>query len=290
MSACSDPTPPMAPAGPPVVVTFSHPADALVRALAPPNAITQRLMLGEGADPATWQPTGDQVAELAHADLLVANGAGYEAWLATASLPADRLVLTSGGLDLIELTESTHQHGDGGEHRHARHATQTWMDPTRYAAQAAVAHAALGRLLPNHRADLDRRYDSFTAKLDGLDHQLMQSAACARDARLATNGSSFVYLADRTGLDLTVLALDPGQQPTPGQVEAAQRWAGGGHRAAVLWDVAPADRVREALPGMAHLVMDPLEQPEDGVYDPILQAETNLDVFGRFCLEPSRDR
>ena len=46
------------------------------------------------ADPPSWRPTPDQIAGLAGVDLILAHGAGYEAWVATA-LPEERLVLTA---------------------------------------------------------------------------------------------------------------------------------------------------------------------------------------------------
>ena len=105
--------PPDAPAAsaPLDVRALSFPAGWLVRRVGGERvAVTEVTPPGE--DPPFWQPTGEVVAALGSASLLVANGAGYEAWTTTASLPAGRLVATADGLDLVTVAGATHSHGN----------------------------------------------------------------------------------------------------------------------------------------------------------------------------------
>ena len=48
-------------------------------------------------DPAFWQPTDAQIAEIQQADLIVMNGATYSKWAEKTSLPESKVLDTSAG-------------------------------------------------------------------------------------------------------------------------------------------------------------------------------------------------
>jgi len=77
------------------------------------------LPLPPDADPIFWQPSREQIAAYQEADLIVINGADFEKWIATASLPESRIVDTAAAFedDFVTYETTTHAHGPGG-HEH----------------------------------------------------------------------------------------------------------------------------------------------------------------------------
>ena len=273
-----------APAGPPQVITLSHPAAWLVQVLLPTGSADATLLLPKGTDPAAFRPDGAAVARLAEADLLVANGAGYEAWTETASLPRQRLVSLAADVALIESPAHRHSHGDGPAHTHGGPDPHTWMDPQRYGQGAAALSARLQALLPADRVEIDARREVLAEKLDELDQALRSADGCAKGRRLAANHPSFTYLAQRLSLDVQVFDLAPDAPPAPQAAAAAQEWAGDGPRPVLLWEAPPAAEATGALPAFDHLALDPLEQPDDsGRYDYLVQAHRNVAVLQGLC-------
>jgi zinc transport system substrate-binding protein len=277
LASCTGGSPPATTGrtGAPTIKALSAPAAWLVSRIGGDRVVVENILpAGESAD--TWSPPGEVVAGLSDADLIVANGAGYEAWTQTATLPTARLVDSARGLDLIAVDGRTHSHGKAGEHSHSDVDPHTWTDPAAYAHQAGVVHAALVRLDPEGKAVYDANLSTLQADLTKLGAELDAALAPARGRAMISNHPSFSYLARRARLDLRTIDMDPlvapepgllGTDPVPGLV--------------IWWESAPTDAVRASLPaGLVHLVVDPLEQPAaGGSYDYLAQARGNVAQF-----------
>ncbi|MFT4621694.1 MAG: zinc transport system substrate-binding protein [Myxococcota bacterium] len=261
-------------AAPLQVTSTSFPADWLVERIA--GDLVRRVNIHpEGEDPASWQPPASVVASLADADLVVANGAGFEAWMATASLPADSVVRTASKLELIAIEEVTHSHGTG-EHSHAGTDPHTWGDPTSFFVQARSAHAALVAADPDHRVEFDENLRGLERDLKHLTGRLAGATAHLGDASLSANHPSFGYFARRFRLTIHPFDLDPAEPPSAEQLAAFAEWAKGKDRPVLLWESQPSDPVKAAFPpAVVHQYLDPLESPVEGVYDYMAQAEAN---------------
>jgi zinc transport system substrate-binding protein len=274
---------PAAPEGPkPLrVAALSFPVDWLARHLrAPLDEV--RCALPPGADPGEWQPPGGLVAEIAGHDLIVQNGAGYEAWVGTAALPASRMVDTSAGLQLLHGEALTHSHGPGGAHAHGAVDPHTWMDPLRFLQQAEALAAAWTAARPDDHAHHEAGLAGLRAKLTALDARWAAAAAPLKGQPLAANHPAFGYLADRYGLQIEPFAFDPQDPPSPEALAAFQRWAqGAGPSPVLLWEAPPSDAARAGFPaGIRHVHLDPLEQPgPDQVYDYLQQAGIAADTL-----------
>lgn len=263
------------------VRALSFPAEWLVRRIAG-DAVTLTTVCPPGEDPPTWQPGADLVADLAHADLLVANGANYEAWLTTVSLPNARLLRAADGLDVITLPGVTHSHGQQGSHSHAGLDPHTWGDPILFKQEAQLVHDRLVSLDPDHTAAFDAGMATLATDLDALDKELAQALAPAKGRRLAASHPAFNYLARRYGLDLTSFGLDPEGAADADAAAAVSAWvATAGAHPLLLWEAPPSDVAVAALPtAVRHVQVDPLEQPgPDGVYDYLARSRTNAAVF-----------
>lgn len=257
------------------IVALSFPAQWLTQRLVGEDAPVERI-LPVGEDPPTYQPPPERIAALQDADLIVGNGAGYEAWLKTASLPEGRLVLTADGLDLITLPETRHRHGAAGEHSHGGLDPHTWTDPLLLRQQSTALTAALRQARPD--TDWDARAAVLNAELEALHVELQAGLAPLQGRPMATNHPAYNYLARRYGLDLTSFDLDPEAPPSAESLAAFEAWAKAQPTPVLWWETPPSDAVRAAFaPTVRHLVIDPLEQPpEGGEYDLLRAARANL--------------
>ncbi|MCB9742589.1 MAG: zinc ABC transporter substrate-binding protein [Alphaproteobacteria bacterium] len=277
--ACTSPAPPPAPEAPPLVVGLSYPVCWLVDQLMNGTPLESRCFAVPGEDPPAWQPEGAAIAALADADLLVANGQGYEAWMATAALPHSRVVDSSAEVAPIPLSGRTHSHG-GEAHSHSGPDPHTWMDPQSYLRQALAVRAALVERWPEYKERFDANQATLEPALVALDAELEQALAPAHGLSMAASHPAFNYLARRYGLDLRSFDLDP-QAPDPAGAEAVAAWAAAQERPVLWWESPPSEAVTAALPqGIEHLFVDPLEQPpEGGEYDWMAQARVNVEAL-----------
>lgn len=280
-AGASAPAAPVAADDKPDVRALSFPAGWLVARIGG-EAVRLTQVSPAGEDPPSWQPPADVVAGLAAADLIVANGAGYEAWLATVSLPESKLLQSAAGVDPIRLPGLTHSHGDDGSHSHAGIDPHTWMDPVALGQQAVAVHARLIALDPAHQGAYDAGLAGLRADLDQIDKELAAALAPAKGRRLAASHPAFNHLARRYGLDLTSFAFDPTEAPDAAAAAPLLAWLPtAGADPILLWEVAPSAAVVAALPaGLRHVLVDPVEQPgSDGVYDYLAKSRTNVAVF-----------
>jgi zinc transport system substrate-binding protein len=262
----------------PLVKTTCYPMDWLVRELAG-QRVRRELIIPKGEDPPFWQPGVRTVADLQDADLILANGAGYEAWMRTATLPVGKVVYTAEGLDLIELEGETHSHGAQGEHSHTGTDPHTWLDPNLFQKQAERAVEELIRIDPDHGeaystgltqlipvlVELDEDYDKLFDEMDN-------------DVALAANHPAYNYLASRYGVPVVSFSLDPADISSPEAIQEVVEWQRTVEQAVLLWEEPPTPEVQSSLPGnIRHVFVDPLEQPpEQGPYDYVKQARDNI--------------
>jgi zinc transport system substrate-binding protein len=258
------------------VVTLSVPVDWLVQRLGG-DLVERSLILPEGADASTWEPGAEQTAALAKADLVVMNGAGYEAWVATAALPESRLVDTSQGLALLTIEGPTHAHGASEAHDHTGTDPHTWLDPDAFRGMAKVVHYALASGDPSHKTTYDSNLEVLLTDLQDLAGETGAALALLREQPLFANHPSYGYLARRFGLRLTVIDLDPQAAPPAAAVDALKAATLDKKAAVFFWEEEPGSATRGALPPALHQVrLDPLEHaPAGAAYDYLAQARAN---------------
>jgi zinc transport system substrate-binding protein len=261
------------------VETLSYPVDWLVSRIGADD-VAVHCVLPEGEDPAHWQPLPETVTALQDADLIVANGATFEAWTETATLPSGRYVDTSAGLDLIESEGKVHAHGTHGKHSHAGVDPHTWADPLLFAEQARVVKEALVAADPDNAPAYRERYEGLRSELGKLSEETRAAIEAVAQRSFASNHPAYAYLARRMGIQIRAFDLAPDEAPSEEQVAAVREWAAGAEEPVMLWEEAPDAEVTGALPeGIEHVVLDPLEQPGPEGYDYLAQARRNLEVW-----------
>jgi zinc transport system substrate-binding protein len=284
---------PVARQGPLDIRSLSFPAHWLVERVGGEH-VQVRNVMPIGEDAPHWRPEAELIAGLAQADLIVGNGAGYEAWTATATLPTDKLVFTAQGVELIRTHSTTHSHGSGGSHSHGEVDPHTWASPRLYAQQAEALSVALGRLDPAHAGDFTLAAASLSSELSALGERYIEVFARRGDASLACGHPSYRYLARQLGIEIEAFELDPKTPPSEEAIATVQAWAEGRDQLVLFWEAVPTSEVKAALPGdIQHVLLDPLEQPRGSeAYDYLEQSRANLatleDLFPPVPLEANK--
>jgi zinc transport system substrate-binding protein len=260
--------------------------DGVVRATCAPVAylawrlggedIPVELLLPEGEDPGGWQPDAETIGRFQRSMLIVANGAGFEEWVESASLPRSRLVLAAdlAGVNLIEIEGIVHTHGPAGEHSHAGIDAHTWMDPVQTIGQADAIRNAMRQASREHAAAIDQRFVALESDLQAL-HELIAQIDVS-GVRLVASHPAYNYLARRYDWTIHSMHFEPDQMPE--EIHWSQLVETLGARtgpALMLWEAQPdqaiVDRLEAEL-GVKSVVFLPAESGAKEQYLDVMRA------------------
>ena len=190
----------------PIVYATSFVVAHFARELSGDN-IELQLVIPETSNSIDWKPALEDVRRIQSADLLLLNGAGYEPWLQTLSLPKSRLVHTSAGYtdQLIAMQNSvTHQHGPKGSDAGGPKVWATWLDPELATAQLRVIEGRLIRLKPDSASSIAANAALLANQLDKLNThvQQLQKQTAKLQVTVIADGPFYNYLIRRLGWKL----------------------------------------------------------------------------------------
>lgn len=181
-----------------VVATTSIVAD-IVAQIGGHHLVVQTL-LPVGTDPHAFDPSPRDLAAVANADVVFANGAGLEEFLGRlldSASDATPLVELSEGIALRALDADAHEADE-----HAGIDPHTWTSPANAIVFVRNAERALRTLDPAHADEYGANADAYVAELERVDAWIAERIATLPDARrlLVTDHLIFGYYADRYGL------------------------------------------------------------------------------------------
>jgi manganese/iron transport system substrate-binding protein len=160
-----------------------------------------------GASPETYEPTPQDVATVAKAQLLVENGAGLEAWLdrllRNASSPNLKTVIGSEGLQVVN--DNPH----------------LWMDPQNAKHYVLQIRDGLIAVDPADAREFRINAMHYNAALDALTAHIHQQIATIPESQryMIVFHNAWQYYNDRFGITtLGFVERNPGQEPNPEQV------------------------------------------------------------------------
>lgn len=162
-------------------------------------------LLPPGTDPHSYEPTPQDLAKIADADLVFINGAGLETFL-------DRLLANSGTqAETVEVSESIAlreaPEDEAGEHQeeHTHEGEEgdphTWTDPNNVLIWVDQIASALSQRDPGNQAAYQANAEQYRRELIDLDEWIQQQVAeiPAANRLLVTDHELFGYFADRYG-------------------------------------------------------------------------------------------
>lgn len=213
--ACGDDSEPDG--GPAVRAVVTLPVIADVAEEVGGERVDVEALLPAGADPHTFEPVPSDVALIAEADIVFANGLGLEEAtleLIEANLPD--------GVPLVELGEVA---GEGG-YVYEGENPHLWLDPEAMKEYANIIRESLSRVDTEGATDYGERYEAYWDALDEVQQYLVDitGAVPEKNRVLVTTHDAFPYLARAIGFEVgAVVTVSPGQEPSPQAVaELAQ--------------------------------------------------------------------
>lgn len=194
------------------------------------DAIALTVLLPPGTDPHSFQPTPQDMARVADAQIIFSNGAGLETFLQELlenSGSQARQVEVSQGITLLEATaHETHDEGDDhaeqDEHAGDPH---VWMDPNNVLVWVDRIESTLVEIDPENAPLYQKNADAYRQELAELDQWITQqvSQIAQSNRELVTDHQMFVYFAERYGFE-QIGAIIPGYSTLaePSAIELAQ--------------------------------------------------------------------
>ncbi len=168
-------------------------------------------------DPAFWEPNQEDIAKIQAADLILLNGASYEKWQTTVSLPLSKVVETADAFSdqfIVVENEVTHSHGSSGEHSHAGTSFTTWLDFNQASRQAEVIKDALIEANIGSEEALTKQFNALRDDLLSLDARMVELSKGHEDEPLIASHPVYQYLARRYNLNIKVVHWEPDVYPS----------------------------------------------------------------------------
>lgn len=199
-----------------VVVTTTVLGDVAANVVG--DSAVVEVLIPLGVDPHDFQASARQVARMAEADLVVANGLGLEEGLGDvlASLGGDGhpVLLVGELLGPLRLIE-----GRGPD-------PHIWLDPLRMVAVTGLIAGALEQVAPEGRWRVNA--DRYTAELEAADAEIQAILAAVPEGRrmLVTNHDSLGYFAERYDFEVIGVVVPGGStlaQPSSADLAALVR-------------------------------------------------------------------
>ncbi len=164
------------------------------------DTIDLDVLLPVGADPHGFEPSPRDIAKIADADLVFANGAGLEEFLQPLIQNAGgkaRLFEVSEGIELIE-GQPGDEHQDADEHGYDPH---VWMDPNNVIRWTQNIEKALSENDPRNAAAYSANAASYREQLQQLDAWAREQVALVPPSRrvLVVDHLAYSYFAERYG-------------------------------------------------------------------------------------------
>lgn len=225
---------------PAVVTTFSILADLAQRIGG--DHVQVLTLVGPNRDAHAFEPGPRQSAELSEATVLIANGLGFEPWLARleeSSGFTGKAVIASDGVATLAWNS---QPGIADPH-----AFQDAANAEIYAANIAQALAAAD---PAHAAGFKANADALIAAMDKLDNELKAEFAAIpqQRRRVLTSHDAFQYFGEAYGIEfVAVQGISTEAEPTAEDLAKIVRQARAGHLSAVFLENMADPRLAETV-------------------------------------------
>lgn len=203
-----------------VVATNTILADMAAEVAGPDAEV--HCLVPRGVDLHGYEPRPSDVAQLARASLVVANGAGFEPWI-------ERLVANSGfsgtivhasrGCPLLEWGGEAHAHGHDESCGASGHGTvdpHAWQDLANGIRYVEAIRAGLAAADPARAAAYAERARAYTERLGALDAAIRArfEAIPPERRRILTSHEALAYFGRAYGLEIVPLrGLDLMREP-----------------------------------------------------------------------------
>lgn len=251
---------------PRVVATFTIIGD-LVEAVGG-DAVSVTTLVGPDGDAHVFEPKPSDVAAVARADLIVANGLGMEPWLERLTEAADfkgKTVIASADVTPLPFKEEADSSGAMPDDPHA------FQDLANGRLYVKTIAAALEAAAPNAAGAIAARAAKLDAEMLALDAEIKAKLAAlpAPNRRILTSHDAFHYFGKAYGLDiLSIQGVSTETEPSAADLAEIARQARSGQVKAIFLEnmsnptLANTISSESGVPVGGELVADALTKPD----------------------------
>jgi ABC-type Zn uptake system ZnuABC Zn-binding protein ZnuA len=201
------------------IVTTSADLKSLVEAVGGDGVDVESLAAPE-QDPHSVEVKPAQLARLRRAALVVKIGLDHEPWLARLPAPGVPVLDVSKSVRLLQA-QTPRLRVERRAHVHAYGNTHYWLDPDNAPPMTASIVAALVTLRPAERALFEANRDAFLSRLSEKIPEWETALKPYRGMKVVVVHDSWVYFAERFGLQIVAAAEPhPGVPPSPAELAA----------------------------------------------------------------------
>ena len=148
-------------------------------------------LLKPGIDPHDYEPSPADIDAIAHADLVLENGVGLEAWL------ADTIDSSAFDGPVIDTSQGVRLRMVGGAPD-----PHIWQDPGNAKRMAANIERGLAAAEPAAAPAFEANLAAYTRQLEALDAEVRRQVDSLANRRVVTDHDAFGYYLDRYRLEL----------------------------------------------------------------------------------------
>lgn len=230
-----------------------------------------------GGDPAYWKPDAAIITEYQQADLVIANGAGFEKWMEKASMPSSRLLNSSESFSeqWIETDDAmVHSHGPEGLHSHKGTAFTTWLNFDFAARQAEAVYSALVQKFPDRQEMLENNLRKLKGSMNVLSSRMRAVADGLDGQTIIASHPVYQYLSEGYGLDITSLHWEPGEMPDDDEWALLIKLSSDTGAKIMIWEGEPGEEIRNKLSALEikTVVFDPCgNRPKAGDFLTVME-------------------
>jgi zinc transport system substrate-binding protein len=150
------------------------------------------VMVGPGQNPATYEPTPQQMVALANADIYFNIGVPFErAWLDKIRSSNEKLIIIECCKTISNLTE--HSHND------AYHDPHVWTSPKKVILIVKLIEKSLKKINEKNGSNYEKHASEFIDELNELDNIIKSKVAVLKNKKLIVSHPSWSYFADEYG-------------------------------------------------------------------------------------------
>jgi zinc transport system substrate-binding protein len=226
------------------------------------------VLVPPGGDPHTYEPTPQQMTELAKVNVYFLIGVPFEKALQgrlQAVNPAMRMVDSGEGITLRSMTQdelNADTDEPAGHDEEGNRDPHTWLDPANVKIMARNMATALSSIDPQDSADFAGNLARFDTELDELDAYIRARCKDLKERQFMVYHPAFGYFAQAYGLKQVPIELG-GKEPSGRTLAATIDFARRQHIEVIFvqrqFSQRAADAVAEAIGGKV-VAVDPLTE------------------------------
>ncbi|RCW65879.1 metal ABC transporter solute-binding protein, Zn/Mn family [Saliterribacillus persicus] len=202
-------------------------------------------ILPAGSDPHNFEPTSQEIIQIAEADAFIYNGAGLEPYAQKISDAIEsedvKAVEASDGIDLLEHSDShdqeEHKHEETeGEHEEEHEHEETedeheghdhgdqdphvWLDPIRSIELAETIKDTLVEIKPDSEEVFNKNFETLTGELENLDKEFKEKIEGLPGNEIIVSHAAYGYWEHSYGIEqIPISGLSPTNEPSQKELQ-----------------------------------------------------------------------